>query len=163
MDGSTMLAEFDHEFAETREALERVPEDRFDWKPHEKSFSLQHLAAHIAEIPKWMSVAIEEDGYDMDGSYEPDVPETKDGILDAFDTAVEQARSVLGKATAEQLMGTWTMSQNGEAMMSMPKAAVLRSFILNHNVHHRAQLGVYLRMLDIPVPSHYGPSADEAG
>lgn len=161
MDGSMMLPEFDHEFGETRKALERVPEERFGWKPHEKSYSLHDLAAHLAEIPSWMGVTLEMDVFDLDEPHERDVPETKKEILERFDTKLAEARELLANASGEQLMETWRMKQNGEVTLSMPKAAVLRSFILNHNVHHRAQLGVYLRMLDVPVPGHYGPSADE--
>ena len=161
MDGSMFLPEFDHEFAETRRALERVPEDRFDWKPHEKSFSLHDLAAHLAEVPHWTGVTINMDVFDLDEPYERVVPETKDEILAHFDKGVAEARTILEGTSGDTLMQTWTMKQNGEVALSMPKAAVLRSFILNHNVHHRAQLGLYLRMLDVPVPGHYGPSADE--
>jgi uncharacterized damage-inducible protein DinB len=161
MDGSMYLPEFDHEFAETRRALERVPEDRFDWKPHEKSYTLHQLAAHLAEVPSWTGVTLNMDVFDLDEPYERVVPETKEAILARFDEGVAEARSVLESTSGDTLMQTWTMKQNGEVALSMPKAAVLRSFILNHNVHHRAQLGVYLRMLDVAVPGHYGPSADE--
>lgn len=161
MDGSMLLPEFDHEFAETRKALERMPEDKLDWKPHEKSFSLHDLASHLAEIPNWMSVTLEQDGFDMDEPYERDIPETKDDILKAFDERIAAARDVLAKTSGDTLMETWSMTKGGEVQMAMPKAAVLRSFIFNHNIHHRAQLGVYLRLLDVPVPGHYGPTADE--
>ena len=161
MDGSMFIPEFDHEFAETRKALELVPEDKFDWKPHDKSFSLRQLAAHLAETLHWVPVTLVEDGFDMDAPYERVVPETKEEILSHFDEGVAKARELIGSATPDQLMSTWSMTQGGEVTLSMPKGAVLRSFILNHNVHHRAQLGVYLRLLDIPVPGHYGPSADE--
>lgn len=161
MNGAMMIPEFDHEFAETRRALERVPEDKFDWKPHEKSFSLHQLAGHVAEIPQWVPVTLQMDLFDLDEPYERVVPETKEEILAHFDQGVAAARALIESATGDQLMSTWSMKKGGEVTLSMPKAAVLRSFILNHNVHHRAQLGVYLRMLDVPVPSHYGPSADE--
>lgn len=163
MDGSMFLPEFDHEFAETRRALERVPEDKFDWKPHAKSYSLHSLAAHVAEIPTWMSVTLEQDVFDLDEPYERAVPGTRDEILAHFDEGVAKARDILAKTSGDTLMQTWSMKQGGEVALAMPKAAVLRSFIFNHNVHHRAQLGVYLRMLDVPVPGHYGPSADEMG
>jgi uncharacterized damage-inducible protein DinB len=163
MDGSMFLPEFDHEFAETRRALERVPEEKFDWKPHEKSFSLHQLAAHVAEVPHWTGVTINMDVFDLDEPYERVVPETKEAILGRFDEGGAEARGMLEKTSGDTLMETWTMKQNGEVALSMPKIAVLRSFILNHNVHHRAQLGVYLRMLDVEVPGHYGPSADETG
>ena len=162
MDGSMWLPEFDHEFAETRRALERIPQEKFDWKPHDKSYSLHELAAHLAEIPSWMAVTLNMDVFDLDEPYERVVPETRDEILKRFDETLAEAREVLEKTTGNTLMETWTMKQNGEVALSMPKAAVLRSFIFNHNVHHRAQLGVYLRMLGVAVPGHYGPSADES-
>ncbi len=160
--GAVMLPEFDHEMANTRKTLERIPEDKFDWKPHEKSFSLHELAAHLAEIPQWTGVTVNMDVFDMDEGYERVVPETKADILAHFDEKVAEARAVLEGASAEDLSATWSMKSGGEVMFSMPKGAVLRSFIFNHNVHHRAQLGVYLRLLDVPVPAIYGPSADEA-
>jgi uncharacterized damage-inducible protein DinB len=161
MDGSVFIPEFDHEFAETRKALERVPEDKFDFKPHEKSYSLHQLAAHLAEIPRWAKVTLTMDVFDLDAPYDRMVPETKDEILAHFDEGLAEARKLIQGVTGEQLMSDWSMKQDGKVVLSMPKAAVLRSFIFNHNVHHRAQLGVYLRMLDVPVPAHYGPSADE--
>ena len=161
MDGSMFLPEFDHEFSETRRALELVPEEKFDWKPHDKSFSLHQLAGHLAEVPKWTGVTMNMDVFDLDEGYERVVPETKEAILAHFDEGVAEARKVLEETSGETLMQTWSMKKDGEVMMAMPKVAVLRSFILNHNVHHRAQLGVYLRLLGIPVPGHYGPSADE--
>ena len=156
-----MIPEFDREFAETRRSLERIPEDKFDWKPHEKSFTLHQLAAHVAEIARWVPVTLNMDEFDIDAPYDRVVPETKEEILAHFDEGVAEARSLIEGATSDQLMSTWSMKKGGEVTMSMPKGVVLRSFILNHNVHHRAQLGVYLRMLDVPVPGHYGPSADE--
>lgn len=161
MNGAMMIPEFDHEFAQTRRALERVPEDKFDWKPHEKSYTLHQLAGHVAEIPQWVPVTLQMDLFDLDQPYDRTVPETKEEILAHFDEGVAAARSMIESATGDQLMTTWSMKKDGEIALSMPKAAVLRSFIFNHNVHHRAQLGVYLRMLDVPVPAHYGPSADE--
>lgn len=161
MDGSTLLPEFDQEFAETRRALERVPEERFDWKPHDKSYSLHALAAHVAEVPKWLTVTLETDVFDLEAGYERDVPRTKEEILQTFDAHLAQAREALSEASDEALAETWTMTNGEETILSMPKGVVLRSFVFNHNIHHRAQLGVYLRLLDVPVPGHYGPSADE--
>ena len=161
MDGAMVIPEFDREFAETRRSLELVPEDKLDWKPHEKSYTLHQLATHVAEIARWVPVTLNMDEFDLDAPYDRVVPESKEEILAHFDEGVAEARSMIEAATTEQLMSTWSMKQGGEVTMSMPKGVVLRSFILNHNVHHRAQLGVYLRMLDVPVPGHYGPSADE--
>ena len=158
-----MLPEFDHEASLTRKTLERVPLDRGDWKPHEKSFSLKALAGHLADIPSWVDVTINQDVFEMDGPYEPETPETTEGLLEVFDRNTAAARAVLEGATQEDLMAMWSMKQGGEVTLTMPKVAVLRGFILSHAIHHRAQLGVYLRLLDVPVPSTYGPSADEAG
>ncbi|MEM7414620.1 MAG: DinB family protein [Gemmatimonadota bacterium] len=162
MDGSMWLPEFDHEFGETRKALERVPEDQFAWSPHEKSWSLHDLAAHLAEVPHWTAPTLETDTMDLDAEpYERVVPETKEAILAHFDAGVEQARAAIAQADGAKLGETWRMIHGGEVTIEMPKGAVLRSFILNHNVHHRAQLGVYLRLLGVPVPGHYGPTADD--
>jgi len=161
MNGQMLIPEFDHEFAETRRALERVPEDRFEWRPHEKSYTLHQLAAHLAEAVHWTHALLEQDELDLDAPFDRVVPETKEEILRRFDEGVTQARSLIAAATPERLASTWTMIQGGQVALSMPKGAVLRSFIFNHNVHHRAQLGVYLRLLDVPVPGHYGPTADE--
>lgn len=161
MDGTMMLPEFDLEFANTRRTLERVPLDKADWKPHEKSFSLGDLAFHVSDIPRWVPVTINQDEFELSGPYEPEKPGTLEGLLAHFDEGVAEARSLIEGASGEDLMATWTMTSGGEVAMAMPKAAVLRSFVFNHNIHHRAQLGVYLRLLDVPVPAIYGPSADE--
>lgn len=162
MDGATMFPEFDHEFAETRRALERVPDDKLDWKPHDKSYSLGQLASHLAEIPDWMGPTLQTDLLDLDEmDYEPFEASSREELLDKFDRSVTEARKILSGTSGETLMEEWSMKYGGEITMTMPKAAVVRSFIMSHNVHHRAQLGVYLRMLGVPVPGHYGPSADE--
>ena len=164
MNGATLLPEFDQEFAETRKFLERVPDDRFDWKPHEKSFSLRDLAVHLSNIPEWLPITIDTEELDFTASsFEPFQPEHTVEILDRYDGAVEAARKALANATAEQLEATWTLKSDGNEIFTMPKGMVIRSFVFNHNIHHRAQLGVYLRLLDAPVPGPYGPSADEEG
>jgi len=158
-----MLPEFDHELAQTRRVLERVPMDRADWKPHAKSFSLGELACHLANIPRWVPMTISQDELELDPSFTTPQHSTVDALLAYFDEGVAEARKVIEGASGDDLRVMWSMKQNGEVALTMPKAAVLRSFILNHNVHHRAQLGVYLRLLDVPVPAIYGPSADEQG
>jgi uncharacterized damage-inducible protein DinB len=161
MDGATMLPEFDHEMATTRRALERVDADRFDWKPHEKSFSLKELATHLAQLPGWVGVTLTTEELDAGQDFpRPEIEGTGD-ILDLFDRNVAEAREQLEKATGEDLMVPWSLVMDGEKAFTMPRAAVLRTWVLSHTVHHRAQLGVYLRLLDIPVPAMYGPSADE--
>ena len=163
MNGAMLLPEFDHEFAQTRIALERIPEDKFAWKPHDKSYSLHELSAHLAEICHWMAPTLDLEVLDLDAGWERTVPDSVAGILEYFDKGVAEARAKLEGASADTMQEMWSMKYDGEIALSMPKGAVVRSFILNHNVHHRAQLGVYLRMLGVPVPGHYGPSADEQG
>ena len=160
-----MLPEFDMEMANTRKSLERVPEGKGDFRPHEKSMTLARLAGHLAELPGWMGVALNQDVFDVnppDGpKYEPYLMTSRDALLKTFDENVTQARAALEAATDDVMMQTWTMKNGGATVLSMPKVAVVRGFVLSHNIHHRAQLGVYLRLNDIPVPSIYGPSADE--
>ncbi len=156
-----LLPEFDHEMTTTRKVLERVPEDKFDWKPHAKSFSLGALAAHVAALPTWGAEALTRSEIDIAGSQPPAAPPSKAELMATFDTNVAAARSALAGKTDGELMATWTLKRGGKAIFSMPKANVLRSFVLNHLIHHRGQLSVYLRLLDVPVPSIYGPSADE--
>ena len=162
MDGRALLSEFDHEATLTRKTLERVPFDKGDWKPHEKSMPLRELASHVADIPSWVEVTMNQDVFEMDGPYELPRVDDVEALLEAFDRNTANARAALEKASGEDLMGIWTMKSGGEEVISMPRAAILRGFCFNHAVHHRAQLGVYLRLLDVPVPSIYGPSADEA-
>ena len=160
-----ILPEFDHEMANTRKTLERVPDDKPNWKPHEKSWAMMELATHVANIPSWTALTLAADSFDMapkDGDA-PKVPEagSKDEALEMFDKNVSEARAAIEAASDEDLMKSWSLLSGGETLFSMPKIAVLRNFVLNHTIHHRAQLGMYLRLNDIPVPAIYGPSADE--
>jgi uncharacterized damage-inducible protein DinB len=158
----SLVPEFDHEMTTTRKLLERVPEDKFDWKPHAKSFSLGALAAHLANLPMWGADTLEKSDIDIGGSPPPQSPPSKTDMLATFDRNVAAARTALtGKSDAE-LMAMWSLKRGGHTIFSMPKTVVWRSFVVNHLVHHRGQLSVYLRLLDVPVPSMYGPSADEA-
>ncbi|MDH5758914.1 MAG: DinB family protein [Gemmatimonadota bacterium] len=161
MNGMLFLPEFDHEMAGTRRTLERVPEARFDFKPHEKSFTLRELAAHVANIPTWVAVTLATEVLDMDEPFDQPDPRSVADMLALFDEAVASARGALEKASAEDLSVMWSLKAGGHTAFSLPRAAVLRSFVLNHIIHHRAQLTVYLRLLDVPVPALYGPSADE--
>ena len=160
-----LLPEFDQEMANTRKTLERVPEDKFGWKPHEKSFAMGHLASHIATLPSWSVMAVNQDSIDIAPVGEPPRkgPEAKtpEELLSMFDSNVAAARAAIAGASDEQLFKPWTLLSGGKTVLTMPKIAVLRSFVMSHSIHHRAQLGVYLRLNDIPVPSIYGPSADE--
>jgi uncharacterized damage-inducible protein DinB len=161
---ASILPEFDHEMANTRKTLERVPDDKFGWKPHDKSFPMGSLAGHLANLPGWTNVTIDMDVFDMSPDGKPlKTPEchTRQELLDTFDQNVSKARATLEGASDEHLFKPWTLAANGHEILTMPRVAVLRSFVMNHIIHHRAQLGVYLRLNDIPVPSIYGPSADE--
>ena len=160
-----LLPEFDMEYANTRKMLERVPEDKLGWKPHTKSMSMGDLATHIAEVPGWMGVTLEQDSFDIapsgGQSYQRPKLSTCKDILEMLDKGTAAARATLVKVTDQQLMSPWSMLKAGQTMFTMPKIAVVRSFLMNHVIHHRAQLGVYLRLNDVPVPGMYGPSADE--
>jgi len=160
-----ILPEFDHEMANTRKTLERVPDDKFDWKPHEKSMTLGGLSTHLATIPSWTAYTFDRDELDLAPPGEPDYGEeprrSRAEVLAAFDKNVASARAALEAATDENWQGKWSLLNRAKPIFTLPRAAVMRGFILSHSIHHRAQLGVYLRLLDVPVPSIYGPSADE--
>ena len=157
-----LLPEFDHEMSTTRTVLERVPEAKFDWKPHDRSFSIGALAAHVATLPTWATETITRSEIDVSPNQQPPAAFPSHGdLLATFDRNVAAARAALAGRTDAELMAMWSLTRNGRTLFSMPKAIVLRSFVLNHLVHHRGQLTVYLRLLDVPVPSIYGPSADE--
>jgi uncharacterized damage-inducible protein DinB len=160
----TILPEFDHETATTRTLLERVPESKAGWKPHAKSMSIGDLAMHIATIPVWASISLERKHFDLnppDGSRIATPPfESLIHLLRTYDTNVEAARALLTRATDGEFMVQWTLKSEGKTLYSMPRVAVFRSYVLNHAVHHRGQLSVYLRLLDVPLPNMYGPTAD---
>ena len=156
-----LLPEFDHEMTTTRKVLERVPEDKFAWKPHAKSFSLGALAAHVATLPTWGEETLTRSEIDIAGGQPPVAPPSKTELMATFDKNVAATRSALAGKTDAELLATWTLKRHSKAIFSMPKTAVLRSFVLSHLIHHRGQLCVYLRLLDVSVPSIYGPSADE--
>lgn len=162
---AALLPEFDQEIASTRRTLERVPADKLDWSPHPKSGTMGWLATHVARIPEWATITIAQDQLDVAPGGQPPEPATPAAdpaaLLATFDENVAAARAAIEGASDETLMKPWSLLQNGTTLMTLPKAAVLRSFVMNHLVHHRAQLGLYLRLNDIPVPAIYGPSADE--
>lgn len=160
------LPEFEQECAATRRLLARVPFEQPEFRPHAKSMTLKALASHLVNIPAWVPMTLEQDELDMMPQGVPwKTPQlsTKEEALTAFDQGVAAARSSLEAATDAQLAGIWKLTGNGQTFMESPKQVVLRSFVFNHLVHHRAQLGLYLRLLEIPVPGVYGPSADEPG
>lgn len=159
---SSLLPEFDEEMGNTRKVLERVPEGKWDFKPHPKSMSLAGLSGHLADVAEWGKVTMEVDELAMkDSEFKPYLPETTAGLVEHFEASRKQFRDVLESATDEAMNKNWVMTWNGHPVISMPRAAVIRSMVFNHMIHHRAQLGVYLRMLDVAVPGIYGPSADE--
>lgn len=158
------LAAFNHIVAGSKTMLEAVPEDRMDWRPHEKSWTLGELATHLANLPNWTMPTLASPEFDI-APAEGAPPRmaaftTTAELLDALDTSAAAARAALEGSSDEDLAGPWTMLVAGEPRFTLPKAAVLRSFILDHMIHHRAQLGVYLRLLDVPVPQSFGPTAD---
>lgn len=162
-----LLPEFDHEIATTRRFLERVPADKADWRPHPKSMPLGQLAAHLGEIPGWVPLTMTQPSLDLappGGEPYQTTPFTgTEALVAGFDAAAATARGVLAGIQDAALMEPWSLLRGGKVLMTMPRGAVLRGFILSHLVHHRAQLGVYLRLLDVPVPAAYGNSADDAG
>jgi uncharacterized damage-inducible protein DinB len=162
---AALLPEFDHEMAGTRKTLERVPDGKLDWKPHAKSAALGGLATHLAQIPHWATVTIREPELDLAPPGAPPyrlLPKrSRDELLAALDANVSAARAAIADASDAVLLAPWSLLKGGHKIFTLPRIAALRSFVLSHTIHHRAQLGVYLRLLDIPVPSLYGPSADE--
>ena len=157
--GQSMIAEFDQEMATTRRVLERVPSEKNTWKPHEKSFSIGHLAQLVARMPGWIPMTVNHSKLDLSQAT-PYSYETTNTLLADFDRNVREARDALSNVTDEQMHQPWALTMGEQQLMTLPRGVVLRQNI-NHLVHHRAQLTVYLRLLDIPVPSVYGPTADE--
>ncbi len=158
----SLLPELDHEVAVTRKLLERVPDGQGDWRPHTRSYSLGQLATHIANLPQWGAMTINMSELDLDGGGQNPLLTSRADILARFDEQAGAFRSALSGRTDAELTAMWTLKQKGKPIFSMPKVSVLRSFVMNHLIHHRGQLSVYLRQLDIPLPSLYGPSADES-
>ncbi|HLX61533.1 MAG TPA: DinB family protein [Planctomycetota bacterium] len=160
-----IMPEFEHEMMNTRKTLERIPDGKFGYKPHEKSFTMGRLASHIVEIPGWLGGILKQDSLDIapagGPAYTPPSLNTTKELLAAFDKNVETGRGVIGSTEDAEFFKPWSLLKTGKALMTMPKIAVVRSFVISHVIHHRAQLGVYLRMNNIAVPSIYGPSADE--
>ena len=161
-----LLPEFDQEMANTRKILGRVPMEKPGWKPHEKSMTLGRLAQHVAELPGWAVFTLEKDSLDIapPGAppYQPPPPpSSRQELVDMFDKNVSSARAAIAQASDEHLMQPWTLLLGGKTVFTLPRIAVLRTSVMNHSIHHRAQLGVYLRLNGVPLPALYGPSADE--
>jgi uncharacterized damage-inducible protein DinB len=158
----SLLAEFKQEAASTRKLLERVPMDKADYKPHEKSMTLGRLATHVAEIAGWWKECLVMDELDFAvGDFTPKVFTETQQLLDLHDDLVAKSEVILNETPESEFDNLWTMRQGEMIFFTLPKREVVRTWCMNHLYHHRAQLGVYLRMLDVPLPSIYGPSADE--
>ena len=160
-----LLPEFDEEMKSTRKLLECFPEGKSDWKPHEKSMSLGRLAGHVAELPgfAYQTMAVETLEFDKPGSEptKPFIATSRDQLLKAFDENVAKGRQAIAGAKDEDMGTIWTLIYQGRKVFALPRAAVMRAMVMNHLIHHRGQLGVYLRMNDIAIPGVYGPSADD--
>jgi uncharacterized damage-inducible protein DinB len=157
----TFIMELEREAQTTRRVLARVPDDKLTWKPHPKSMSLRQLAQHVAAIPGSISGMARLDSYDVEKFSEPPQLESTAAILAAFDECLAQAKTNLAATDDAAMMKNWSFNMGGHPIMTVPRIGVYRSMLLNHLYHHRGQLTVYLRLLDVPVPSIYGPSADE--
>jgi uncharacterized damage-inducible protein DinB len=159
-----LLPEYDHELATTRRLLERVPESEFGWKPHEKSMTLGQLAGHVANMPFWLSATLNAPFYDVntgDKEARLDPPSSRDVMLKEFDEKVSKARASLASKSDAEMMAPWALKSGDQEFFSMPRATAVRTFVMNHLIHHRGQLSVYLRLKNVPLPSMYGPTADE--
>jgi uncharacterized damage-inducible protein DinB len=160
-----LLHEFDHEMGTTRRLLDRAPEAQLGWKPHERSMTLGGLTAHLANIPTWVNAIFAGPVMNL-----ADIPEdarptpvtSRAELLERFDKNVAAARQRLAAATDPEMLATWTLKQGDHEVFTLPRVAALRSFIMNHSIHHRGQFSVYLRLNDVPLPSIYGPTADES-
>jgi len=160
-----MLGEFDQEMQNTRKVLERVPDDKWGWKPHEKSGTVGWLAGHIATLPGWTTMTINTEELDyapVNGpSYQPPKIENRKDLLAVFDKEAAEARAALASASDAEIMKRRKLLAGGKEIFIMPRVACIRGMVMNHLIHHRAQLGVYFRLLNVAVPGLYGPSADE--
>lgn len=166
MISQSLLPEFDHEAATTRRVLAAVPAGQFGWRPHEKSFTMGELSTHLANLLSWAAPTMTTELMDIEPNGEPwKEPgyDTLEAVLAAFDANAKAAREAIAAASDEAFLANWSLAKNGKVMMTMPRVAVIRGFIMNHMIHHRGQLSVYLRLTGAPVPSIYGPSADDSG
>lgn len=163
----SLMLEFDQELAQTRKTLERVPDSLFGWKPHEKSFTMGEMAAHIDSLLEWGLDVLTRDSYDARpedmAANKAKAPKTQAELIASFDKHREQFRATLEKMDNDSFLKPWSLSVSGKNIFTIPRIAALRGMIMNHLIHHRGQLTVYFRLNDIPVPGLYGPSADEPG
>jgi uncharacterized damage-inducible protein DinB len=160
-----LLPEYDNEIAVTRRVLERVPDDRGEWKPHPKSFPMGHLAQLVARLPGWTAMMMTRTEIDIAPTSGPRFPgytlERTATLLAEFDANAAEGRAAIARARDDDFQVPWTLKRAGAALVTSSRYQMLRSMVLNHLVHHRAQLGVYLRLVDVAVPQMYGPTADE--
>ena len=156
----SILMEMEQEGKTTQRVLERIPEDKLSWKPHAKSYSLGQLGLHIARGQGFLADAVSQDTFEI-GNMTQLEPKNKKEILDVFTESTAHAKQTLAKLDDSRMMSNWTATRGGKVLMSTPRIGFIRAVVLNHFYHHRGQLSVYLRLLDVPVPSIYGPSADE--
>jgi len=159
----TLLPEFEEEMKNTRKLLECVPDGKFDYQPHPKSMKLSHLATHIAEMPGWINSLLTQEVYEIPADYKPAPVTNRTELLEKFDRGVAEARQKIAATSDSDWQKTWTLKFGGNTVMSSPRANVIRTSVLNHLIHHRAQLGVYLRLNNVAIPGMYGASADEQG
>jgi uncharacterized damage-inducible protein DinB len=157
----SLLPEFDEEMKNTRKLLERVPDGKFDYQPHAKSMTLGRLATHVAELPSWAAMTLGRETVEIEPGYKPHIATDRAEVLAIFDKSVADARALIEAATDEEWNKIWTLKWGGRTIISMPRTAVVRATVMNHLIHHRAQLGVFLRLNDVEIPGMYGPSADE--
>jgi len=158
-----LLKEMEQEAQTTRKMLERIPEDKYDWQPHPKSMTVRRLATHIAELPGWVSMMLNTDELDFAKSeYKPTIVNNKTELLACFEKNYAEGKKSLAEATENDLLPNWTLRSGDQVFNVYTKAEVIRHAFCQ-TVHHRAQLGVFLRLLDVPIPGSYGPSADETG
>lgn len=158
----SLITEFDHEAQTTRKHLERLPENKLDWRPHEKSFTARELASHITEMVGWANAILNQDGLDFDpATYKPYRGTSVAEMLKTFDDNVAKGKQALASVTDDTLNQPWSFKIMGRVQFERPKAAVFRDVAMSHIIHHRGQFSVYLRLLNVPVPGSYGPSADE--
>jgi uncharacterized damage-inducible protein DinB len=155
-----LLPEFDEEMRNTRKMLEAVPTEKFGWKPHDRSMTLGRLASHVGEMPGWVTVTIGQDKLELTPGQKPYLAESQEQLLADFDKQVSTAREAIAGATDERLAQPWSLVYGGHTMFSNPRSVVLRTMVMSHMIHHRGQLSVYLRLLDVAIPGMYGPSAD---
>ena len=157
----SLLPEFDEEMKNTRKLLECVPDSKLDYQPHPKSMNMARLAGHVVEMVGWVKSTVDHEAFDIPPDFQPQLPKSRAELLRSFDKNAADARTGIERTTDQNWARIWSLTMQGKTLLSMPRSAVMRTLVLNHIIHHRAQLGVYLRLNDVAIPGMYGPSADE--